>query len=82
MEAHLAALHAAGEAGRCDAEIERVRRALAADPALSDADLARERAARETASKGSMPYPAPGTACAVFGIQRALDGAIQDRRGK
>jgi hypothetical protein len=81
LDAYQARLHAAGDAARCDAEIERVARDLAADRRFSDADLTRERALRDTTNTGSMPYPSPGTACSLFGIQKALQQAI-DQRGK
>lgn len=80
LDAHLARLQSAGDDGRCEAETLEVRRALAADRDLSDAELAAERKARDTSGRGSMPYPSRGTACAIFGIQKALDGALQDRQ--
>jgi hypothetical protein len=32
--------------------------------------------------KGPMPYPSPGTACALFGFQDAAHAALQQRRRK
>ena len=79
MDEYVRALHAAGDAGRCDAEVERVRGALVGDAGLTLDELRREAQKREI--HGSMPYPSPGTACALFGIQRALAGAISERAG-
>jgi len=77
---HTDALQKAGDENRCDAEVERVRAALAADPGFTDADLERNARVYDTKDKGPMPYPSPGTACAIFGRVRALQGAINDRR--
>ena len=77
---HTEALQKAGDENRCDAEVERVRAALAADPGFTDADLEQNLREYDTKGKGPMPYPSPGTACAIFGRVRALGGAIEDRR--
>jgi hypothetical protein len=77
---HLDALHKAGDANDCKTAQERIRASLAADRRFSDQDLERERDSREYRGKGSMPSPSPGTACAIFGIVGALEGAINDRR--
>lgn len=79
MDAYVARLHAAGDAGRCDAEVSNVARDLAADKSLSTAELRAESKRRDTTNKGSMPYPSPGTSCAIFGIQTALKRAIDTR---
>jgi hypothetical protein len=79
MSEHLEALHRAGDGDRCDAEVLRVRNALRDDRRLSDAQLRAELEARDYRGRGSMPYPTKGTACAVFGIVDALEGALADR---
>jgi hypothetical protein len=81
IQRHTEALQKAGDENRCDAEVERVRTALAADPGFTDADLEQNLRDYDTKGKGPMPYPSPGTACAIFGRVRALGGAIEDRRG-
>jgi hypothetical protein len=78
MDAYKRELSDAGNAKRCDEAVQRVRRALAADKRLSDAQLQAEIDHFERV-KGTMPYPSPGTACALFGFQRALRGALADR---
>lgn len=75
----VADLHRAGDERRCDPEVERVRKALADDKRLTDEDLLAERDSRDYRGKGGMPYPSPGTACGIFGIFRALEGALADR---
>jgi hypothetical protein len=82
VTAYADALNNAGTLGSCDDEKRRVKSALIEDPRLSDADLERERDARDYRGKGSMPYPSPGTACAIFGIVSALEDAINERRRK
>ena len=77
---HTEALQKAGDENRCDAEVEHVQAALAADPSFTDADLEKNLREYDTKGKGPMPYPSPGTACAIFGRVRALQGAIEDRR--
>jgi hypothetical protein len=72
-------LHDAGDHGRCDEETNAVSSDLARDTKLSDADLTRELKLRDTTNSGPMPYPSPGTACAIFGIQKALHRAIDER---
>jgi len=79
MNAYTARLHKAGDASACDPEVDRVAKDLAKDTSLSDADLEAEKKRRDTTNKGSMPHPDQGTACAIFGIQRALDRAIAER---
>jgi hypothetical protein len=80
VAAYADALDKAGTAGSCDDEKRHVKSALIDDPRLSDADLERERDARDYRGKGPMPYPSPGTACAIFGIVSALKDAINERR--
>jgi hypothetical protein len=80
VAAYAAALDKAGTAGSCDDEKRQVKSALVDDTRLSDADLEQERGARDYRGKGSMPYPSPGTACAIFGIVSALEDAINERR--
>lgn len=75
----VAALHRAGDESRCDPEVQRARKALAEDRRLTDEDLRAAKDARDYRGKGRMPYPSPGTACAIFGIHRALEGALEDR---
>lgn len=75
----LAELHRAGDERRCDPAVQRVRKVLAEDRRLTDADLLAAKDARDYRGKGSMPYPSPGTACAIFGIYQALEGALADR---
>ena len=77
--AALERLHEAGDTGRCRAEMGQLRREFARDVRLTDADLAAERRGRDTRGTGPMPYPSAGTACAIFGIQTVLEGAVNDR---
>ena len=74
-------LSEAGDRDKCAAAVERVGRAMADDSRLSDADIQAEIDGYEKA-KGPMPYPSPGTACALFGFQEAAHAALQQRRRK
>lgn len=72
-------LHEAGDASRCDDAVARVQQAMARDGRLSDAQLQAEIDHFERV-KGSMPYPTPGTACSIFGFQKALHEALAERK--
>ncbi|MBN1608175.1 MAG: hypothetical protein JW940_16195 [Polyangiaceae bacterium] len=72
-------LREAGDQGHCDQAQERVRKAMAADARLTDRDLQTE-IARFEKVRGAMPYPSPGTACSLFGLQSAARGALDDRK--
>lgn len=74
-------LSEAGDRGQCDQAKESVRAAMAKDARLSDAAIQAEIDHYEKV-KGPMPYPSPGTACAIFGFQDVARGALQDRRSK
>jgi 2-iminobutanoate/2-iminopropanoate deaminase len=76
---HLEALHKAGDADRCDPEVDRVRAAIRDDRRLSDEEIRAEIETRKATFKGRMPYPTKGTACAIFGIITALEGALKER---
>lgn len=82
LDGYIATLQTAGEAGKCESQIDLVGESMVADRDLSDDDLVEERRARDTRGRGPMPSPTTGTACAVFGIQKALDRAIRDRQKK
>lgn len=75
------ALDEAGDKGKCDEAVKRVTRKMSQDGRLSDADIQEEIDLWERV-KGSMPYPTPGTACSIFGFQRAAHGALEDRRAR
>lgn len=75
----VADLHRAGDEHRCNPEVQRARKALAEDQRLTDADLLAAKDAHDYRGKGRMPYPSPGTACAIFGIYQALEEALADR---
>lgn len=79
--AHKAFLGAEGDAHRCDPAVAKVTREMAEDARLADEDLQGE-IDRFESVKGAMPYPSPGTACALFGFQQALKGALDLRKGK
>ncbi|HEU4888851.1 MAG TPA: hypothetical protein VFV49_13275 [Thermoanaerobaculia bacterium] len=74
-------LTGAGDRDQCDAAVKRVTRAMTADSRLSDADIQAEIDLYEKV-KGPMPYPSPGTACALFGFQEAAHAALDERRKK
>jgi hypothetical protein len=75
-------LHEAGDASRCDEVVARVQQTIARDARLSDVQLQAEIDHFERV-KGTMPYPTPGTACSIFGFQKALHGALAERnRGR
>jgi hypothetical protein len=82
IDQHLSRLHEAHDSRSCEAAVNEVRSSLAHDQAYSDQDLLDELRARNTAGTGPMPYPSPDTACAIFGIQTALRGALEDRGAK
>ena len=76
-------LSEAGDRGECAAETERVRAAMASDPRISDADLRAEIDHFESVRvKGPMPYPSRGTACSLWGFQKAARAALKDRQGE
>ncbi|MFO0617144.1 MAG: hypothetical protein U0414_31395 [Polyangiaceae bacterium] len=79
MDGYTLRLHRAGSANHCDEEVGEVGRDLASDDQLSDEDLDRESKARDTTNKGNLPHPDSGTACAIFGVQRALSSALAAR---
>jgi hypothetical protein len=81
LQAHRSSLSQAGDHQQCDGAVDRVRAALAADTRVGDEDMQQE-IDRYERIKGPMPYPSPGTACAIFGFQRALAGALAERRAK
>src|SRR5215213_4520635 len=74
-------LSEAGDRDKCDAAVKRVGHAMAIDSRLSDAAIQAE-IDRYEKVKGPMPYPSPGTACALFGFQDAAHAALQQRRSK
>jgi hypothetical protein len=71
----------AGDGDKCNAAVERVGRAMTVDSRLSDASIQAEIDLYEK-HKGPMPYPSPGTACALFGFQEAAHAALQQRGRK
>ncbi len=81
FRSHKSDLNEAGELYRCEEAVKEIRRKLAKDRRLADADLKDELSSLESV-KETMPYPSPGAACSVFGYPQALRGAIEDRRGK
>lgn len=78
-DAILERLHDAGDHRRCRAEMAVIRDQLADDRSLTVDDLVAMRQGHDTAGSGPMPYPSPGTACALFGIQVLLEGAVNDK---
>ena len=74
-------LSEAGDRDKCEAAVKRVGRAMAIDSRLSDASIQAE-IDRYERLKGPMPYPSPGTACALFGFQDAAHAALQQRGRK
>jgi len=74
-------LSEAGDRDKCDAAVKRVGDAMAIDSRLSDAAIQAE-IDRYEKVKGPMPYPSPGTSCALFGFQDAAHAALQQRRSK
>ena len=78
LASYVRELDQAGTASRCDEAEERVGKAMAVDARLSDAQLQAEIDHYETV-KGPMPSPSPGTACAIFGFQKALHTALYER---
>jgi hypothetical protein len=75
----LADAGAAGKRDQCNAAIERVGRAMAIDPRLSDASIQAEIDGYKRRT-GPMPYPSPAAACMLFGFQEAAHAALQQRR--
>ena len=64
---------------RCAAAVQRVGRAMASDSRLSTASIQAEIDLYEK-TKGPIPYPSEGTACALFGFQEAAHVALHERR--
>jgi len=79
MRAYKLELSEAGDRDKCEAAVKRVGRAMAIDSRLSDASIQAEIDLYEK-HKGPMPYPSPGTACALWGFQEAAHAALQQRR--
>ncbi len=80
---HLKRLTTAGDKDECRVEMAKIRAELAHDASFGDADLVRYRDGRDIKPEPGgppMPYPSPGTACAIFGIVRLIEGAVNDRR--
>ena len=70
-----------GGRDKCYEAVRRVARAMEIDARLSDVDIQAEIDLWERV-KGPMPYPTPGTACALFGFQEAAHAALEERRKK
>ena len=70
-----------GDRDKCYEAVRRVARAMEIDARLSDVDIQAEIDLWERV-KGPMPYPSPGTACALFGFQEAAHAALDERREK
>jgi hypothetical protein len=81
IRAYKRELSEAGDRDKCDDAVKRVGRAMAIDARISDSDIQAEIDLYEKV-KGPMPYPSPGTACALFGFQDAAHAALQQRRRK
>jgi len=81
IRAYKRELSEAGDRDKCEEAVNRVGRAMEIDARLSDVEIQAEIDLWERV-KGPMPYPTPGTACALFGFQEAAHAALNERRRK